>query len=141
MKLKYTTITAPVGGRVGRRLVDAGNLVGYGESTLLATIMKVDPIHAYFSPTEADMQKLAKFRSKERLDAFIETGGDDDTRLQPLRLEGFVDFTDNTVDPLTSTVTMYTTIKNPDHTLYPGTFVYVNIFISDQYALMMVPRR
>lgn len=139
LQLSYTEVEAPISGRVSARRVDVGNLVGYGESTLMTTILKIDPIYAYFTPAESVVQQIMKFRSKKKLDAFIEVRGSGEEILQRKRLYGFVDFADNTVDPLTSTIMMRATIANPDQAVMPGTFVYVNVFVTDKYAFMMVP--
>jgi len=69
LELSYTLITAPISGQVSARRVDVGNLVGYGESTLLTTIVQTDKIYTYFSPSEKDVQRLYKFRSREVLPA------------------------------------------------------------------------
>ena len=135
LQLSYTIIKAPISGKIGTRLVDVGNLVGQGESTLLATITKTDPIYAYFSPSQNDARVLQKYKNKEKPDAFIEL----ESEMGNIRLDGFVDFSDNTVDPLTSTISMRATISNPDNKIMPGTFVYVNIFINDKYKFLMIP--
>lgn len=139
LELSYTLITAPIAGQVSARRVDVGNLVGYGESTLLTTIVQTDKIYAYFSPSEQAVQKLYKFRSRKKLPAFIEVRGQGEDIFKRKRLDGFVDFSDNMVDPLTSTVSMRATIDNKDQSVYPGTFVYVNVFVTDQIAFIMVP--
>lgn len=139
LELSYTLIKAPVTGQVSARQVDVGNLVGYGESTLLTTIVQTDKIYAYFSPTEADVQKIYKYRTVEKLPAFIEVRGQGEEVLQRKRLDGVVDFKNNTVDPLTSTISMRATIDNKNQTVYPGTFVYVNVFLSNEYDFIMVP--
>jgi len=139
LQLSYTLITAPVSGQVGTRLVDVGNLVGYGESTLLTKIVQTDNIYTYFSPSESDVQKIYKFRSREKLPAFIEVRGQGDEVLKRKRLDGYVDFSNNTVDPLTSTITMRATIDNHDQSVYPGTFVYINIFITDNFDFILIP--
>jgi len=135
LQLGYTIITAPISGRVSARRVDVGNLVGQGESTLLTTIMSIDPIYAYFSPTQDDVRLFQKYRNKEKPDAFIEVKGS----MEDIRLDGFVDFANNSVDPLTSTVTMRATINNEQGKVLPGTFVYVNLFINDKYKFLMIP--
>ena len=135
LQLSYTIIKAPISGKIGTRLVDVGNLVGQGESTLLTTITKTDPIYAYFSPSQNDARVLQKYKNKEKPDAFIEL----ESEMGNIRLDGFVDFSDNTVDPLTSTISMRATISNPDNKIMPGTFVYVNIFINDKYKFLMIP--
>jgi len=139
LELSYTTVIAPISGQVSARRVDVGNLVGYGESTVLTTIVQTDYIYTYFSPSEADVQRIYKFRSRKELPAFIEVRGQGEDVLKRKRLNGFVDFSNNTVDPLTSTITMRASIKNTGHTVYPGTFVYVNVFVTDKFNFIMVP--
>ncbi len=139
LELSYTLIKAPISGQLSARRVDVGNLVGYGESTLLTTIVQTKEIYAYFSPTESDVQKIYKFRSRKKLPAFIEVHGQGEEVLKRKRLNGYVDFSNNTVDPLTSTITMRATIDNREMSVYPGTFVYVNVFVSDNFDFIMVP--
>ena len=139
LELSYTLITAPISGQVSSRKVDVGNLVGYGESTLLTTIVQTDQIYVYFSPSEKTVQKIYRYKSREDLPAFIEVRGQGEDIFKRKRLDGFVDFSNNIVDPLTSTVSMRATIENKDQSVYPGTFVYVNIFITDQLNFVMVP--
>ena len=54
----YTHISAPFDGRIGRHLVDLGNLVGNGVATNLATIEQIDPLYVYFNPNELDLIRL-----------------------------------------------------------------------------------
>ena len=135
LQLSYTIIKAPISGNVSARHVDVGNLVGQGESTLLTTIVKTDPIYAYFSPSNKDVRMFQKYRNKEKPTAFIEVAGARDQ----IRLDGYVDFANNTVDPLTSTITMRATIDNKEGKVLPGTFVYINLFINDKYKFLMIP--
>ena len=139
LELSYTVVTAPVSGQVSARRVDVGNLVGYGESTVLTTIVQTDNIYTYFSPTESEVQRIYKFRSQKDLPAFIEVRGQGEDVLKCKRLNGYVDFSNNTVDPLTSTISMRATINNKDNAVYPGTFVYINIFVTDKFDFIMVP--
>jgi len=135
IKLDYTIIRAPISGRVSARRVDVGNLVGQGESTLLTTIMRIDPIYAYFSPSQNDVQIMQKYKDKQKPSAFIEV----DSSLEKIRLDGYVDFSNNMVDPLTSTITMRATMDNPKGKVLPGTFVYVNVFVTDKHKFKMIP--
>ncbi len=135
IKLNYTIIRAPISGKVSTRIVDEGNLVGQGESTLLTTIMRINPIYAYFSPSQNDVRVMQKYRNKKNPDAFIEI----ESSLEDIRLDGYVDFSDNIVDPLTSTITMRATMDNPEGKVLPGTFVYVNVFITDKHKFKMIP--
>ncbi len=133
--LNYTTVLAPISGKVSARRVDIGNLVGQSESTLLTTIMSVDPIYAYFSPSQDDARLFQKYRNKDKPDAYIEVKGS----MEDIRLNGYVDFANNQVNPLTSTITMRATIDNKKGKVLPGTFVYVNLFINDKYKFLMIP--
>lgn len=135
LELSYTIITAPISGNVSARRVDIGNLVGHGESTLLTTILSTDPIYAYFSPSQKDVRMFQRYRDKDKPDAFIEVAGS----MEQIRLNGYIDFSNNTVDPLTSTITMRATIDNKKGKVLPGTFVYINIFINDKYKFLMIP--
>lgn len=135
LELSYTIITAPISGNVSARRVDIGNLVGQGESTLLTTIVSVDPIYAYFSPSQTDVRMFQKYRNKDKPDAFIEVPGS----MEEIRLNGFIDFSNNEVDALTSTITMRATIDNKEGKVLPGTFVYINMFINDKYEFLMIP--
>jgi len=141
LQLGYTEVKAPIAGRVSRRMVDTGNLVGHGEATLLTTIMQIDPLYAYFSPTLSDVELMQRYRSKEVLDAYIEVRSTNEAVIASKRLDGSVDFSDNTVDDMTSTLSMRATMNNPDYTVYPGTFVYVNVFVTDQMPIVLVPPR
>jgi len=135
LELSYTIIHAPISGNASARRVDIGNLVGQGESTLLTTIVKTDPIYAYFSPSQTDVRLFQKYRNKDKPDAFITIPGTQNE----IRLNGFVDFKNNSVDPLTSTITMRATIDNKEGKVLPGTFVYINLFINDKYKFLMIP--
>lgn len=138
LELSYTIIKAPIDGRASRRLVDIGNLVGKNESTILTTVNNTNPLYAYFAPSEEDFQKISRFRKQDVMDAYIEINYQSKT-LKAERVFGHVDFTDNTVNPTTSTVSMRAEIPNEKQSIFPGTFVYVNIFVTDQFNLMGVP--
>jgi RND family efflux transporter MFP subunit len=135
LNLSYTIIKAPITGKISARYVDVGNLVGPGNTTLLTTIVKADPIYAYFSPSQSDVRMFTRYKDSNKPYAFVELAN----ALNPLRLNGYVDFQNNTVDPLTSTISMRAVIKNPNYTLLPGSFVYVHLFISDKHPFLMIP--
>jgi len=138
LELSHTIVKAPIDGQASRRLVDVGNLVGKNESTLLTTINNTDPLYAYFAPSEEDFQKIAKFRKQDVMQAYIDLNYQSET-LKNKPIFGHVDFTDNTVSSNTSTVSMRAEVPNVEHSVLPGTFVYVNIFITDAFELMGIP--
>jgi len=138
LELSYTLVKAPIDGQASRRLVDVGNLVGKGESTLLTTINKTDPLYAYFAPSEEEFQKIAKYKERNVMPAYININYQSEN-LDNKPIFGHVDFSDNTVNPSTSTVSMRAEVPNEDNTVFPGTFVYVNVFVTDDYKFMGVP--
>ncbi len=138
LALSHTIVKAPIDGQASRRLVDVGNLVGKNESTLLTTINRTDPLYAYFAPSEEDFQKIAKFRNQDVMQAYINLNYQSDI-LNNTPIFGHVDFTDNTVSSSTSTVSMRAEVPNTNHSVLPGTFVYVNVFITDAFELIGIP--
>jgi len=129
LQLGYTTVESPINGMVSRRLVDRGNLVGAGEATLLTTVRTINPIYAYFEMNERMLAQILEVRSgfdPENLkrDPFPlsmtvpETGH---------RVEGQVDWVDNTVDPATGTVRVRGKFPNSDALVFPGFFVMVRV--------------
>ena len=136
--LGYTTVRAPISGRISRLHVDIGNLVGLGDKTLLTTMVSDDPIYAYFHPTEEEFQIIRKFAAKEVLDARVRVP----SQLKIIKREpfkGHVSFTDNRIDSMTGTITMRATVDNPEHKLLEGTFVYADILVTDKIPFMMIP--
>ena len=128
IQLDYTTVESPIDGMVSRNLVDLGNLVGAGESTLLTTVRRIDPLFAYFEVSERFMAQILEQRGGHKdpdsgtdLPATLvlkETG---------LVIEGKVDAVDNTVDPATGTIQLRAVFPNSDAKIFPGFFVHVRL--------------
>ncbi len=136
LKLSYCTIRAPISGRIGRRLVDVGNLVGAEEETLLATIMQMDPIYVYFSPSERQIFQISRQNQQGTLKVYLtlSVGGD-------YPHSGKLDFIDNRVDPATGTITMRAVMPNPDKLLVPGQYANVRLFLGEQPEALLVPEK
>lgn len=138
LDLDYTVVRSPVEGKIGARRVDVGNLVGYGEPTLLATVRRFDPIYLYFSPSAVEATAIRRFHTGSRMPALLRIPSND-PHVPETKLKGYVDFSDNTVDPSTSTIRMRATFPNPEMRVYPGTFGYVEIFVTDERPILAVP--
>jgi len=138
LNLSYTDILAPISGRISRINIDVGNIVGYAEKTLLTTMVADDPMYAYFNPNEEQYQLVRQYRSKEVLEAHVVVPNKYEKLLDRKPFKGVVDFNDNRVDKMTGTITMRAKIGNPEHNLLEGTFVYVNLFVTDQAGFLMV---
>lgn len=138
----YTQVRSPITGQVGRRQVDPGNLVGYGEQTLLTTVNRIQPIHVFFNAPEwvvlamlrameeADVLEAAEGGSrtvqsekKEVVKVLVGTAADADS----FPVEGYVDFVGNTVDPSTGTIEIRAVFDNEGLDLFPGLFVRVRV--------------
>ncbi|WP_052464271.1 efflux RND transporter periplasmic adaptor subunit [Methyloceanibacter caenitepidi] len=133
LDLDYATITSPIDGRVSNTLVDVGNLVS-AEDTLLTTVVQLDPIYVYFSPSEETYQKMVPFQAKGPLKvSMVLSSG------EAFPQEGTVDFVDNKVDPNTGTIKMRAVIPNPDKTLRPGQFVTAKVTLADKHQVVLIP--
>jgi len=137
LNLSYCSMYAPFSGRIGRRMVDVGNLVGVaGQDNTLATLVKLDPIYVYFSPTERDIAILTQQYNKGKLRAFAVLP---DEKIS--KEEGYVDFIDNTVDQSTGTLNMRAVIPNPDKIILPGQYTKIRLYVEDKPNAVLVPQK
>ncbi|MCK5390927.1 MAG: efflux RND transporter periplasmic adaptor subunit, partial [Deltaproteobacteria bacterium] len=135
LNLSYCTMFAPFDGRIGRRLVDVGNLVGAGgEATLLATIVQLDPIYVYFNVAERDIPQILKQQNIKPLTFNIVLP---DESKHPE--DGTVDFVDNQVDVTTGTITLRGIVSNTSKTVIPGQYVKVQLLLEEQPNTLVVP--
>jgi RND family efflux transporter MFP subunit len=129
LQLGYTTVESPIDGLVSRQMVDPGNLVGAGQATLLTTVRRIDPIYAYFEINERLLARILEARNgydQKRMsgDPIPVTMSVPETNV---RIDGHVDWVDNTVDPATGTIRMRGEFPNPDSLVFPGFFVMVRL--------------
>lgn len=124
LNLSYAVVTAPISGRIGRSLVTEGALVGQGEATPLTTIQQLDPVYVNLSQGSAEWlrlrQQLAKGSVSASQSAEVRLVLEDGSRYGPA---GRLLFTDVTIDPATSSVTLRATFPNPQRLLIPGMYV------------------
>lgn len=126
INLGYTTIAAPISGRIGRSGVTEGALVTGLQPVALTTIQQLDPMYVDVPQSTAELQRLRKrteegklqnsgqTRNKVRL--FLEDG-------TPYPQEGSLQFRDVTVDPTTGSVILRVIVPNPKGVLLPGMFI------------------
>lgn len=142
LDLSYTQVTAPFNGRIDRRLVDPGNLVGAGGATVLAEITQIDPIHVYFSVSETDAAAITQGFSEGPLKG-------KDTQ-HPVRMglagedgfphEGLLDFRSTSIDPNTGTLMVRGVFANSEGRILPGQFARVRVPIGRGREAILVPR-
>lgn len=140
--LGYTTIEAPIGGRIGRTAFTKGNLVG-PDSGSLARIVQLNPIRVVYSVSETHLNIMGRngnhSKSSEKRDCppvpTIRMGNGE---IYPL--EGRLDFVDNQVDPSTGTIAVRAVFDNPNDALLPGQYVTVSVKCENGKRLPVVPQ-
>ena len=140
LNLSFTKISAPLDGQISRRLVDPGNLVKADE-TPLATIVSLNPIHAYFDVDERTVLRIrrliqqGKIKSARESETLVKIGLADEVGFP---LEGAVNFIDNQVDSTTGTLRLRAEINNESGFLSPGMFVRVQVPIGAPHSAILV---
>lgn len=140
LNLEFTRVTAPISGRLGRRMVDPGNLIK-ADDTALTSVVSQDPIYVYFDVHEQAMLKIrrmlleGKIKAKSEREVPVEIGLSDETENNH---KGMVDFTDNRVDLSTGTLRFRAKMENPKGLFTPGLFVRVKLPIGDPHPALMV---
>ena len=142
LNLQWTVVRAPVSGRISDRKVDIGNLVIGGDqgTTLLTTIVSLDPIHFLFDVSEADYLRYMR----------LELSGDgeasrDASKAVRVRLadetewvhEGTMDFLDNQFNPRSGTMRGRAILDNKDHLFAVGVFARLRLFSGEIDALLI----
>jgi multidrug efflux system membrane fusion protein len=136
VNVNYTRILSPVDGRVGVRLVDAGNLVSTQDTQGIITINEVTPIAVTFTVPQGDFQRLANL-SNGFSKPLVTQALSQETN-QPLGT-GLLSVADNHVDPNTGTVQMKAKFPNTDRKLWPGQFVNVRLTVQTLQNAVTVP--
>ena len=145
LDLEFTRITAPVTGRVGRREVDVGNLVSGGpggSTTLLTTIVTLDPIHFNFDISESNYLSYQRALSDGRLKSTRDGSVPVYVRLfdeENWPREGRMDYVANRVDRSSGTIRARGIFPNPDSIITPGQFGRIRIPGSERYQALLLP--
>lgn len=141
LDLEFSRITAPFTGRIGAHLVSIGSLVsgsrgGTSPTTLLATIVSLDPIHLDFDMSESDY--LAYQQAHRGVaphdDVAISLDGDGH-----FDRHGTLDFIDNAVNRSSGTIHARATVPNPDLTITPGQFARLRVALGHPAPVLLVP--
>ena len=134
LQLTYTTITAPIDGRTGARLVDIGNMVHATDATGLVLLTQIHPIAVTFSLPQST---LATVREQQRHRALRVLALDPD-RQQALG-EGELSLIDNQIDVTTGTFHCKAIFANPDEALWPGQFVTARVMLEALPNAVVIP--
>jgi multidrug efflux system membrane fusion protein len=146
LDLEYTQVRAPIDGRVSRALLTEGNYVSgvSGTTTLLTTIVSVDPIFVY---ADVDEETLLKFNALA-LDGKLPTTTEGKIPIQ-LQLadeqdfprQGHIESFDNRLDSNTGSILLRAVFPNPDGRIVPGLFARIRVPVSARHSVLLVTER
>ncbi len=134
LNLVYTHITAPIGGRIGLRLVDVGNMVHAADTNPLLVITQLQPIAVLFTLPEDNLQTVSAHMHQNTLP--VEAYSRDDlTKLAT----GTLLTIDNQIDQSTGTGRLKAMFDNPDDALWPNQFVNVRLLLETHKGSIVIP--
>ncbi|TAL97775.1 MAG: efflux RND transporter periplasmic adaptor subunit [Paraburkholderia sp.] len=141
--LDHCRIFAPFTGRIGRHLVSTGNLIAGSRAatsptTLLATLVSLDPIYVDFDMSESDFQSFSRYRAdtKGPLANRVDLAPGDEAAYTR---QGTLDFVDNVLDRSSGTIHARATVPNADLRFTPGEFSRVRLAVTHPAATLLLP--
>jgi multidrug efflux system membrane fusion protein len=134
VQLLYTTITSPISGRTGVRMIDAGNIVQTTDTTGLVVVTQIEPISVLFTLPEDDFEVVNKQMTAGPLTVFASSRADNKVLGQ-----GTLLLINNQIDQTTGTIQLKATFPNQDHALWPGQFVDVRLLVETRHNAITVP--
>ena len=140
INLRFTTVPAPISGKIGRSLFTEGALVANNQTDPLAVISALDPIYVDIQQSSADLLRLRRalagggaVPTKAEVHLKLEDGSD-------YGYVGSVEFSEVTVDPTTGTVTLRARFPNPQGLLLPGMFVRADFAQASDPNAFLIPQ-
>lgn len=140
IEMDYTEVRAPVAGRIGRAIVTEGNFVTAG-STLLTTIVSIDPVHVYVDVDENSLLRLLSLRDEGSL----LRNGDDHIPVEVQLADengfphkGFIESFDNRLDSATGSMVLRCEVPNPEGRLVPGFFTRVRVPMTAEFDALFI---
>jgi len=144
INLRYTQITAPISGRIGRSNVTVGAIITAYQPPALATIQQLDPIYVDVRQSTSELLRLRRNvnhgglnqnnGSQNKVELILEDG-------TTYPLEGTLQFRDITVDPTTGSVTLRVVFPNPEGVLLPGMFVRAMVKEGVNEQAILIPQQ
>jgi multidrug efflux system membrane fusion protein len=134
VQLGYTTITAPIAGKTGIRLVDQGNIVHATDPNGIVVVTQLQPISVIFTLPEDDLLAISDAQEKGPVTvaAFSQ---DDKNELD----QGTLALVDNQIDQTTGTIRLKATFPNPHNRLWPGQFVNARLLLRIEHDALTMP--
>jgi RND family efflux transporter MFP subunit len=145
LDLEYCRVAAPFTGRIGARQVSIGGLIAGGRAatsptTLLATLVSLDPIYLDFDMSESDYLTFSRERARlpRPLADEVAISLSDETTFAR---QGTLDFVDNALDRSSGTIHARATVPNPDLFLAPGQFARLRVAVAPPAPVLLLPDR
>jgi RND family efflux transporter MFP subunit len=139
LNLDYTEVRAPFDGRIDRRLVDPGNLVGSSGNTVLAQLNQIDPIYVYFNISDLDLARLMGeahwIPGQARAKAWPVYMGLPNEKDYPH--QGRLEFASISLTPTTGTLLLRGIFPNPNGKILPGLYARVHVLIKERVAFLI----
>jgi multidrug efflux system membrane fusion protein len=135
LNLDFTRITAPIGGRVGLRMVDPGNLIHANDANGIVVINQIKPISVVFTLPQDSLPSVQDSMRATKDLPVLAYSSDDKTILST----GTLLTVDNTIDTSTGTIRLKATFLNADERLWPGQFVNAHLQLSVARNAVIVP--
>jgi multidrug efflux system membrane fusion protein len=134
VQLRYTTISSPISGRTGVRLIDAGNIVQTTDATGLVVVTQIEPISVLFTLPEDDFGVVNRQMAAGTLTVAASSRADN-----KVLGRGTLLLINNQIDQTTGTIQLKATFPNQDHALWPGQFVDVQLLVETRHNAVTVP--
>ena len=134
LNLAFTTVRAPISGRIGRRLIDVGNIVRATDSRYLAEIIQLNPILVRFTVPQGVLRQI-QIAQRTGAPAVEVRSTNDAAKLA----EGHLTLIDNQIDTETGTIELTAKFENADQALWPGQFVKAGVITGTRENMVAVP--
>jgi len=135
LDLDFTTVRAPISGRTGVRMVDAGNVVTASQTAGLVVLTELQPISVIFTLPQRHLTELQPFMKPDATAPPVHATNDDGTPLD----QGTLALVDNQIDNNTGTLRLKATFPNKDFTLWPGQYVSAKVLVETKKGALVVP--
>lgn len=136
VQLDYTTITAPLSGRVGARLVDPGNIVHAADANGLVVIRQIDPIDVVFTLPDGEFQRINRAMQASGTPLAVQAS---ERASGQLLGQGKLILLNNTIDTTSGTIQLKGRFPNSSHTLWPGQYVNARLVLGERDQALTIP--
>jgi multidrug efflux system membrane fusion protein len=134
VQLAYTSITSPIAGRTGVRMIDAGNIVQTTDTTGLVVVTQLEPISVLFTLPEDDFDIVNRQMAAGPLTVAASSRADNKVLGQ-----GTLLLVNNEINQTTGTIQLKATFPNKDHALWPGQFIDAQLLVETRHNVVTVP--